>query len=161
MPEAKNRPVRIALIQQAALSPELEKNRDELCGHLDALADLTLPTELSTTPYFDLVRDRSLKSWAEESNRSFQGKIGQTAGHGNTIPVYRKCGNGIVANVVVGFGSDGPVVQACRSEREAVDYFTKVCPLPGRTISVFVNACNRAGEQSFRYVVTRSLAGAV
>lgn len=161
MSEAKTRPVRFAMIRQAALSPELEKNRAELCDHLDELAahaDFIMPTELSTAPYFGIVRDRSFESWAEESSGSFLGKVARIAERRNAtvlIPVYLKCGNGIFANVVVSFGPDGRVIQASRSERETVDYFTKVFPLPGRTISVFVDACNRAGEQSFRYVVTQ------
>lgn len=132
MSEGKPRTVRIALIQQAGLSPEPEQNKAELCELIDRLAaqaDFVMPTELSTTPYFGIVRDRSLEPWAEELGGSFLTKVAQIAERRNAtvlIPVYLKCENGTFANVVVVYGPDGRMVQGDLPGREPVGYFTKV-----------------------------------
>ena len=132
MRERKPRPVRIALIQQALLASDPERNKADLCQLIDRLAadaDFVMPTELSTTPYFGVVRDRSLERWAEELGGSFLTEIGRIAARRNAtvlMPVYMKDRNGAFANVVVVFGPDGRVVQGTRRGRESVDWFTKV-----------------------------------
>ncbi len=128
MGDCKPRPVRIALIQQAGSAP----NKAALCELIDRLAahaDFVMPTELSTTPYFGVVRDRSLEAWAEALDGSFLTKVRQIARRRRTtilMPVYLKCGNGTFANVVVVCGPDGRVVQGHQAGRQPVDYFTKV-----------------------------------
>jgi len=120
MRERKPRPVRIALIQQALLASDPERNKADLCQLIDRLAadaDFVMPTELSTTPYFGVVRDRSLERWAEELGGSFLTEIGRIAARRNAtvlMPVYMKDRNGAFANVVVVFGPDGRVVQGTR-----------------------------------------------
>lgn len=128
MAERKPRPVRIALIQQAALTP----SKAELCELIDRLAahaDFVMPTELSTTPYFGVVRDRSLEAWAEALDGSFLTKVRQIAERRSAtilMPVYLKCENGTFANTVVVCGPDGRVVKGRLTGRDPVGYFTKV-----------------------------------
>lgn len=132
MRDRNSRPLRIALIQQANLPPDPQRNKAELSGTIACLAkeaDLVMPTELSTTPYFGTVRDQRLKAWAEKINGPFLTEIGAIAArHKATIlmPVYLDCEDGNLANAVVVFGPDGAIIHGHSPHRKSVPYFTKV-----------------------------------
>lgn len=132
MRERNSRPVRITLIQQAGLLTDPDLNKAELCQTLDRLAedaDFVMPTELSTTPYFGVVHDRSLERWSEKIGGPFLSEVGLIAKRRNAtilIPVYLDCENGEFANVVVVFGPDGSAVQGKTRGGGPVSYFTKV-----------------------------------
>lgn len=132
MPDRKARPVRIALIQQAGLLPDPAMNKAELCETIDRLAsdaDFVMATELSTTPYFGIVHDRSLQTWAEKIDGSFLTALQKIAARRQTTilsPVYLDCEDGTFANVVIVFGPDGKVVKGKSRGRDEATYFTKV-----------------------------------
>lgn len=132
MHERTPRPVRVALVQQARVLPDPVKNRAELCEIIDGLAedaDFVMPTELSTTPYFGVVHDRSLEAWAERIDGPFLSAISRISARRDTTilcPVYLDCEDGTFANAVVVFGPDGKIVQGTSRGREPVSYFTKV-----------------------------------
>lgn len=132
MRDTKSRPVGIALIQQANLSSDPERNKASLCEAIAGVADnadFIMPTELSTTLYLGTVRDRSLEAWAEKADGPFLTEIGALASRHKTtilLPVYLNCGSGEFANVVVVFGQDGAVVRGQSPRGMSVPHFTKV-----------------------------------
>jgi N-carbamoylputrescine amidase len=132
MHENKPRPVRIALIQQAELAADPERNKADLCRVIDQLAgdaDFVMPTELATTPYFGAVHDRSLEAWADTLDGSFLARIKDIAAHRRCtvlLPIYLKSADGMFVNAVVVVGPDGRLVQGHVRGREPVSYFAKV-----------------------------------
>lgn len=132
MRERKPRPVRIALIQQGALAPDPERNKADLCQVIDQLAgdaDFVMPTELATTPYFGVVHDRSLETWAETLDGSFMARIEDIAAHRRStvlLPIYLKSADGTFVNAVVVVGPDGCLIQGQAGGRKPVSYFSKV-----------------------------------
>lgn len=132
MREHKPRPVRIALIQQGALAADPEKNRADLCRAIDQLAadaDFVMPTELSTTPYFGAVHDRSLEAWAETLDGPFLTLIKDIAAHRRCtvlLPIYLKSADGMFVNAVVVVGPDGRLIQGHVRNRRPASYYAKV-----------------------------------
>lgn len=132
MHKRTSRPIWVALVQQAGLLPDPAQNKTELCQIIDRLAadaDFVMPTELSTTPYFGVVHDKSLEAWAEKIDGPFLSAISSIAARRNAtilIPVYLNCEDGTFANAVVVFGPDGRIIQGELRGREPVSYFTKV-----------------------------------
>lgn len=132
MAEQMKRPVRVGLIQQAALTSDLEENKRALLAQIEALApkaDFVLPTELSYMPYFGMLRDESLRSWAEKIRGAFLSRIGEIAAREKTTilaPVYLDCEDGSFANAVVVFGPDGNPVSGHAKGRDTEGFFRKV-----------------------------------
>lgn len=132
MPEPTPRPVHIGLIQQADLHADPEANKKELRRVIDevaAKADFVMPTELSTTLYFCIVRDRSLESWAEELDGPFLADIRQIAMRRHStilLPIYLRRETGGFVNAVVVIGSDGNVTHGQARYRDPVAYYSKV-----------------------------------
>jgi beta-ureidopropionase len=132
MSEPAPRLARIGLIQQADLNADPQDNKVELCFALDEVAskvDFVMPTELSTTQYFGIVRDRSLESWAEELDGPFLSDVRQIAMHRRCtilLPIYLRMDEGRFINAVVAIGSDGNVVHGQARYRDPVAYYSKV-----------------------------------
>ncbi len=132
MREISPRPVRIGLIQQANLNANPEANKEELCFILDELAskvDFAMPTELSTTQYFGIVRDRSLEAWAEELESPFFSNVRQIATQRRCtilLPIYLRSAEGRFVNAVVVIGDDGNVIHGQAQFRDPVAYYSKV-----------------------------------
>ena len=132
MPEHKPRPVRIALIQQGALSSDPEQNKADLCQVIDRLAgdaDFVMPTELATTPYFGIVHDRSLEASAETLDGPFLARIRDIAARRRCtvlLPIYLKLADGLFVNAVVVVGPDGHLIQGHVRGREPVSYYAKL-----------------------------------
>jgi N-carbamoylputrescine amidase len=132
MHEPSPRPARIGLIQQADLDANPQVNKEELCFIIDELAskvDFVMPTELSTTQYFGIVRDRSLESWAEELEGPFFSNVRQIAMHRHCtilVPIYLRLAEGRFVNAVVVIGADGNVLYGQARYRDPVAYYSKV-----------------------------------
>jgi beta-ureidopropionase len=132
MPEQQSRPVRISLIQQADLHADPETNKTALCRAIDEVgskSDFVMPTELSTTQYFGLIRDRSVEAWAEELDGAFLSDIRQIAMHRRCtvlLPIYLKMEKGGFVNAVVVVGPDGSVIHGQAQYRDPVAYYCKV-----------------------------------
>jgi beta-ureidopropionase len=132
MHENKVRPVRIALIQQAELMADPERNKADLCSVIDQLAgdaDFVMPTELATTPYFGIVQDRSLEAWADTLDGPFFTQIKDIAAHRRCtvlLPIYLKSVDEVFVNAVVVVGPDGRLVEGHARGREPVSYYAKV-----------------------------------
>jgi N-carbamoylputrescine amidase len=132
MPEQTPRLARIALIQQADVHADPETNKKALCRVIEEVgtkADFVMPTELSTTQYFGLVRDRSVESWAEELGGPFLSDIRQIAMHRRCtilLPIYLKVEKGRFVNAVVVIGIDGNVIYGQARYRDPVAYYSKV-----------------------------------
>ena len=132
MDERKHRPVRVGLIQQANLTADLDRNKDALLREIERLApdaDFILPTELSYMPYFGMLRDESLRAWAEKMRGAFLTGVGAIAArHKTTIlaPVYLDCEDGSFANAVIVFGPDGQPVEGRAKARKTAGFFRKV-----------------------------------
>jgi beta-ureidopropionase len=132
MPEQRSRSARISLIQQADMHSKPETNKAALCRAIDEAAtksDFVMPTELSTTLYFGLIRDRSVESWAEELDGPFLSDIRQIATHRRCtvlLPIYLKMEKGRFVNAVVVVGTDGSVIHGQARYRDPVAYYSKV-----------------------------------
>lgn len=132
MSDQVSRPLKIALVQQASLSPDPERNKAELCEILDELAskaNFVMPTELSTTPYFGIIRDRSLEAWAEELDGPFLARVRSIAAKHKCavlVPVYLATSDGAFVNAVVVIDEDGRMVQGSVRGSESLPYYSKV-----------------------------------
>ncbi len=126
------RPVRIALVQQAALSPDPERNLGELLAEIDRVgprADFIMPTELATTPYFGVVRDEALKSWAQSLDSEAVRQVAERAARFEAtiiLPIYLDSGRGDGENVAIVIGPDGEIVKGQTPDGRTVDFFSKV-----------------------------------
>lgn len=132
MSDAIARPLRVSLIQQSGLDPEPDVNKTELCRVIDQLAvnsDFVMPTELATTIYFAVVRDRSLTRWAETLDGAFVSQIREIAAHRRCavlLPVYLQEAGGTYANSVIVIGTDGNIVRGHARHHEPLDFYSKV-----------------------------------
>lgn len=132
MVEPMKRPIRVGLIQQAGLTSDLAENKRALLAQIRELApkaDYVMPTELSYTPYFGMLRDESLRGWAEKIEGSFLSEVGAIAAREKTTilaPVYLACEDGTYANAVVVFGPDGRLVAGHTKTRSAEGFYKKV-----------------------------------
>ncbi len=132
MSEPTPRRVRIGLVQQADLNSDPKINKKELCAVIDDVAskvDFVMPTELSTTQYFGIVRDRSLESWAEDLDGRFISDVRQIAMRRRCtilLPLYLRTEQGRYVNAVVVIGDDGNIVHGQARRRQPVAYYAKV-----------------------------------
>lgn len=132
MAEEMKRPIRVGLIQQAGLLADLEENKRALLAQIEILApqaDYVMPTELCYMPYFGMVRDESLRVWAEEIQGRFLSQVSAIAARARTAilaPVYLACEDGSSANAVVVFGPDGNPVAGHAKGRKTDGFFRKV-----------------------------------
>ena len=132
MSSHSTRPVRIGLIQQADLNADPNINKEELYHLIDRVgsqADFVMPTELSTTQYFGVVRDRSLETWAEELDGPFISDIRQIAMNRRCtilLPIYLRMTQRKFVNAVVVIGTDGNVIHGQTRYHDPVAYYSKV-----------------------------------
>lgn len=122
---------RIALIQQSGLTENRDANVAALLAAIDAVgpsADVVMPTELSTTAYFPVLRDPAFKAWAEPLDGEVVGAIAQRARmHRATIlfPLYLDRGDR-QHNAVLVIGPDGRTIKGNCADGSAEPFFAKV-----------------------------------
>lgn len=127
------RPVRIALIQQAAQSADRDANLKKLTDKVRALAesgaDFIMPTELSITPYFGVTHDRTLERWAEPLDGLIVEQFKEIAKAYNTtiiLPLYLKSSYGDFENTALVIGPDGELVSGSDRCGKQHQYFSKI-----------------------------------
>jgi beta-ureidopropionase len=131
--KSMGRPAKIALIQQGPLSDQKEANFDALIAKVEKAAEngaqFIMPTELSLTPYFAVVRDRKLEAWAETLDGNAVAAFSKIAKkHQTTIifPVYLRSENDVYENTAIVIGPDGEVVTGEDRDGTSHNYFSKI-----------------------------------
>lgn len=130
-PERATRTMRIALIQQQGLTEDRAANVADLLRAIDAAApeaDVVMPTELCTTPYFGVVRDPAIRGWAEEPSGDVVRAVSERAArHEATIllPLYL-AGGGVRENAVLVIGPDGRRIDGRCADGSVRRHFSKV-----------------------------------
>ncbi len=122
---------RIALIQQQGLTEDRAANAAALLRTIDAEApeaDVVMPTELCTTPYFGVLRDPAIRGWAQAwTDDLVQAVCERAARHRTTVllPIYLDSA-GVRENAVLVIGPDGRRIAGRCADGSTRPHFSKV-----------------------------------
>ena len=122
---------RITLIQQQGLTENRAANVAALLSAIDAEApdaDVVMPTELCTTPYFGVLRDPAIWDWAEELTGEVVRAVSERAARHRTtilLPLYFASG-GKRENAVLVIDPDGQPIDGQCADGRVRPHFSKV-----------------------------------
>ncbi|MEM7017262.1 MAG: nitrilase-related carbon-nitrogen hydrolase, partial [Pseudomonadota bacterium] len=122
---------RIALIQQAGLSPNKSANVSALLQAIDdvgSTADVICATELSSTPYFAVVHDESLATWAEPLDGGLVAEVAARAKRFETtilLPLFLQSNEDKRENAVIVIGPNGQIVEGTTAAGTTHQYYSK------------------------------------
>ena len=133
MPDVKQRLVKISLIQRGPAPEDKDKTVEGNLKLVDEAAATEKPdficfNELSTTPYFCMIKDDHYFSWAEPIPGPITQAFGEKAKkYGCTIivPMYEKAEDGYY-NAAVVIGPDGKIIQGIMPDGSSIHRYAKL-----------------------------------